>query len=235
MKNKLKRLAAGLLIALLIAGTCNVTSAEAALARPTNCRFVRWNNYSFTSCRVGWKKVAAADYYEIKWSYRDGSNYNHRYQYSSYAILDITGLNSKRIYKVQVRALKVNNSGSITAYSSWSNIAYITPLPHTATGTLTGSNKNKVKVTWNTIAGCNGYKVFVTTNPSGTWYLNQQTKKAGARTVTISKYRGKKLAKYTNYYVRIVPKRIQGGKQQKVPVPASDYWLYRFYIYTVTK
>ena len=92
MLNSIKRFAAGLLIAVLLTGTFSVTTAEAALARPANCHFVRWNNKKFTSCRIGWNKVSNADGYEIKWTYTNNSHYKHTYQYYVYNVLDINDL-----------------------------------------------------------------------------------------------------------------------------------------------
>ena len=87
MFNSIKRLAASLLIAVLLVGSFSVTSAEAALAKPANAHFVRWNNKQFTSCRIGWNKVKNADGYEIKWTYTDRSHYKHTYQYYIYNVL----------------------------------------------------------------------------------------------------------------------------------------------------
>ncbi len=133
MINSIKRFAAGLLIAVLLVGTFSVTNAEAALPKPGNARFVKWNNSKFTSCRIAWNTVSGADYYEIVWTYTDGSHWNHRYQYNSYNYIDITGLDYNHVYKAQVRSLKMNGD-VITDKSSWSNSVYITPWPRSIKG-----------------------------------------------------------------------------------------------------
>lgn len=232
MLNSIKRFAAGLLIAVLLTGTFSVTTAEAALARPANCHFVRWNNKKFTSCRIGWNKVSNADGYEIKWTYTNNSHYKHTYQYYVYNVLDINDLAYNHVYQVQVRAIKLSrNSSKITAYSPWSNYVFITPWPRTLSGKLSGGNKVKVK--WNPIYGSSGYNIFITTNPYGSWRWNQSTaKKATATSATIKRYKGSKLKKYTNYYLRVVTRIKRNGKFCSVPEPGSGYYSGTFYIYT---
>ena len=230
---RIQRLAACLLIALLLAGTFTVTDAEAALKAPGNCRFTRWNDKNYTSCRISWNKVSGADYYEIGWSHTDGSHYQHRYQYGKYNVLDMTGLPYNRIIKVQVRAIDTNSKGKIKGYGAWSNVAYITPLPRKLTLKLKSSGK--VKLSWTQIHSARGYQVYMTTKPTGKWYLVKTTaKKSSANSVTISKYRGSKLKKNTSYYVRIVPRLKSGGKYQSIYVP-NGYYQGGFHMKTVMK
>ncbi len=235
MLNSIKRFAAGLLIAVMLVGTVGTftaTEAEAAMAKPGNCRFVRWNNKKFTSCRIAWNSVSNADGYEIKWTYTDGSHYKHTYQYYYYNVLDINGLAYNHVYQAQVRALKLSDDGSkVSGYSPWSNLVFITPWPRTVSGSLSGSSNVKVK--WNIIYGCNGYNVFMATNPYGTWRWNQSTStKATSTSATIKKYKGHSLKKYTNYYIRIVTRRKRNGVFCTVPEPANGYYSGTFYLYT---
>lgn len=219
---QIRKYAVCLLIAILLAGAFSPATAEASLSKPANCRFTRWNNKSFTACRVSWKKSSGASYYEIEWTWMDGSNFQHRYQYGKYNVLDITGLKSNRIYKVRVRALKTSAKGKIQAYSSWSNTAFITPLPKKVKQTLKSSRR--VKLSWDKIHSARGYKVYMTTKPTGTWHLVKTTeKKSSATSVTISKYRGSRLSKNKRYYVRIVPRVKSGGKYRSVHVPSGFY------------
>lgn len=236
---KLKRLAACLLIALLLAGTFSVTSTEAALSKPANCRFHSWRlnpsteKLDFTACRVAWNYVSGADYYEIIWNRTDGGGKTYRrYQYAKYNVLDITGLSSNHVYKFRVRAIKYNSSKTkISGYSGWSNLAFITPLPRTATFSLKGSSK--VKASWNRIYSATGYNVFMATSPTGRYYkVNTTAAKSTATSATITKFRGSNLKRYQNYYVRIVPRLKSGGKWQTVASP-SNYYQGGFYIRVV--
>ena len=116
------------------------------------------------------------------------------------------------------------NTASGKVYSPWSNVSFITPSPTKLTYKNKGTSNNpKAYISWNIIYGCNGYNVFLTTNPNGTWYWNQSTPtKATATSATITKYRGSKLKKGTKYYVRIVTRRKQNGVFCTVPMPAKN-------------
>ena len=115
-------------------------------------------------------------------------------------------------------------SGGQRKFGPWSNVEYITPSPTKLTAKNTSSGTNlKMNIKWNIIYGCNGYNVFLTTNPNGTWYWNQSTSiKADATSAAITKYRGSKLKKNTRCYVRIVTRRKRNGVFCTVPMPASN-------------
>ncbi len=230
MFNSIKRLAASLLIAVLLVGSFSLTSAEAALAKPANAHFVRWNNKQFTSCRIGWNKVKNADGYEIKWTYTDRSHYKHTYQYYIYNVLDINGLSNENVYQVQVRAIKLNSKNKPSGYSPWSNYVFITPWPRNLSGRLSGSHNVKIK--WNKISGCSGYNILLTTNPYGSWRWNQYTaEKATATSCKIKKYQKSNLKKYTNYYVRVMTRLKRNGHYLSNPAPGAGYYSGTFYIY----
>lgn len=233
MFNSIKRFVAGLLIAVLLAGSFSATSAEAALAKPGNCRFVKWNDKKFSSCRIGWNPVSGADGYEIKWTWTNGSHYKHTYQYYWFNVLDITGLSHEHVYIAQVRAVKISKDASarITGYSAWSNKMFITPWPRQISGRLSGSKNVKIK--WNPVYGSSGYNIFLTTNPYGTWRWNQSTKTTALSTsATIKKYRGKSLKKFTNYYFRIITRRKRNGVFCTVPEPSKGYYSGTFFLWT---
>ena len=109
-------------------------------------------------------------------------------------------------------------------YGPWSNLAFITPSPTKLTYKNKSTGKNlKASISWNIIYGSNGYNVFLTTNPNGTWYWNQSTAtKATETSAEITKYRGAKLKKNTRYYVRIVTRRQRNGVFCTVPMPKSS-------------
>ena len=88
-----------------------------------------------------------------------------------------------------------------------------------------------MNVSWNIIYGCNGYNVFITTNPNGKWYWNQSTsEKATATSASIDKCGGAKLKKNTRYYVRIVTRRKRNGVFCTVPMPANNTYVGSFII-----
>ena len=229
MLKTLKRLASALLIAALISTSAFVTPAEAAgLAAPRNFRFIRWMNSEFTSCRIGWDLSSGANLYEVEIAFQNGSN--KRYLQSDRSYMTITGMNPSQVYRARVYALKMSSSGSVLRYSNFSNTAYIVPSPHSFSMSMPDRTKTKEKVTWNRITGSNGYNVYMTLNIRGKWYIHKQTSTSSARSVVLDKYRGSKLKKYVNYYVKIVSRSIQGGHYVTVPLPTNYYYCwFKFY------
>ena len=134
------------------------------------------------------------------------------------------------VSQFKVRAYK-NISGS-RVYGVWSNVEYITPSPTKLTTKNASSGSTlKMNINWNIIYGCNGYNVFLATNPNGTWYWNQSTStKADATSAAITKFRGSNLKKNTRYYVRIVTRRQRNGVFCTVPMPASNTYIGSFII-----
>lgn len=226
----IKRLAACLLITVFIFGSLTLTSAEAAMKKPGNNRFVQWNNTSFTACTIAWNKVSGANYYQLRCTWTDGSHNIGGYVEGQYNGVRIKNLHYQHVYYAQVRALKVNGYGEITQYSPWSNIVFITPFPKNVTGRK-GSGMTE-KLSWNIIYGSNGYNVWLTTNPSGTWYWNLSTNtKATSTSATVKKYRGSSLKTYTNYYVKVYTRRKRNGVFCTVPEPYKGYYQIYFYYY----
>ena len=234
MVSKFKRFITAFLLAVLLVGPLSATHTEAALASPARCRFLQWNNTSFSSATIAWDGVWGADYYQVRCTWTDGKHDAGGFVNGSYNGVVLSNLNYKHVYEVKVRALNVNSSGAITAYSPWSNIISITPLPKNVSAKL--SSSGKVKLKWNKISGSNGYNVFLTTNPYGAWKWNCSTKtKSSATSASVSKFNGKKFKKYQNYYVRIVTRRKQNGVFRPVPAPTASYYQYKFFIYNKKK
>ncbi len=230
MLKTLKRLSACLLITVFIFSSISLTSAEAAMKKPGNNRFVQWNNTAFTSCTIAWNRVSGADYYQLRCTWTDGSNNIGGYVDAQYNGVKISNLKYNHVYYAQVRAVTVNSSGYITGYSPWSNIVFITPWPRNVNGKK-GSGLT-AKLNWNIIYGSSGYNVFLTTNPNGKWYWNLSTNtKATATSATVKKYRGNKLKTYQNYYVRVITRRKRNGVFCTVPEPYSSYRQGYFYFY----
>lgn len=239
MLKSLKRIASGLLVAAMLAGVLLAARPAATQAaiyygpKPGNCRFDRWNSSNFKSCRVRWNRLSDADGYEVLVTWTDGSSDRRYYTVTSGSktYLDISGLNNAHVYQAKVRGLWQVGS-EWYYYTPWSNLTYITPSPSSSSGSLVSSSSMNVKLKWNTIYGCNGYNLFLTTNPSGKWYWNQSTAvKASATSATIKKFRGSKLKYYTNYYYRIVTRRKRNGVFCTVPMPSSSYYTNGFYLY----
>ncbi len=199
------------------------------LKKPGNCHFVKWNNAKYTSCRIGWIKVDGAEGYETLLSWTDGSHASRTITKSNVLYRDCT-VHPQHVSQMMVRAFYTLNG--IRKYSPWSNVEYITPSPTKLTVKNTSSGTNlKMNISWNIIYGCNGYNVFLTTNPNGTWYWNQSTSTtANSTSAVINKYRGSKLKKNVRYYVRIVTRRQRNGVFCTVPMPAVNTYIGSFII-----
>jgi len=209
--------------------TVKVT-VQAALKKPGNCHFVKWNNKKYTSCQIAWKKVAGADGYQTLLSWTDGSHASSKILKAN-VLSQNCAVAANHVSQLKVRAF-VNTAGG-RVYGPWSNVEYITPSPAATFRfkNVSTASQLKAKISWNIIYGCNGYNVFVTTNPNGTWYWNQSTSvKANATSATITKYRGSKLKKNTTYYVRIVTRRKRNGVFCTVPMPAKNTYIGSFTI-----
>ena len=199
------------------------------LKKPGNCHFIKWNNSKYTSCRIGWNKTEGADGYETLLSWTDGSHASRTIVKSNVLYRDCT-VHPQHVSQMMVRAFYM--SGGQRKFGPWSNVEYITPSPTKLTTKNASSGANlKMNISWNIIYGCNGYNVFLTTNPNGTWYWNQSTSiKATATSAVITKHRSSRLKKNTRYYVRIVTRRQRNGVFCTVPMPAANTYIGTFII-----
>lgn len=227
MNTRIRRLLCCLLAAVLSAGIPSLTSAEAALAKPGNCRFEKWSNSHFTSCQIAWDAVPGAADYILRVSYTDGS---HSKDYTTPATsYTIKGLADNHVYVARVQARSYDPATGKATTGSFSNYAYITPCPTEVSLTISNKSRISSKIKWNPIYGSSGYNVFLSTNPSGKWYWDQSTAvNATATSATIKKFRGKKLEKYKTYYVRLVTRRKRNGVFCTVPIPSSSYYNFGF-------
>ena len=188
---------------------------------PGNCRFVKWNNAKYSSCQIAWNKVEGADGYQTVLCWTNGSHAVTK-NLKANALSQICSVPVNHVTMFKVRAFANLSTGK--AFSQWSNIAFITPSPTTLKYKNNGTGSNpKLNISWDIIYGCDGYNVFLTTNPNGTWVWNQSTAaNATATSAVVTKYRGQKLKKGTRYYVRIVTRRKRNGVFCTVPLPANN-------------
>ena len=224
--------------------TITATSAETAnykaasktvkinvgLAKPENCRFVKWNNAKYTSCQIAWDKVKGAEGYQTLLCWTNGSNVSKTIVDSNVLYRNCS-VHPQHVSQMRVRAFYMQNGQH--KFGPWSNVEYITPSPTTLTINNASSGSNlKMNISWNIIYGCDGYNVFLTTDPNGKWYWNQSTPvKATATSAVISEYKySTKLEKNTRYYVRIVTRRQRNGVFCTVPMPANNTYIDSFII-----
>ena len=208
--------------------TVNIT-VNKVLKRPGYCHFIKWNNSKYTSCRIGWRKVDGADGYQTYLCWTSGSHASTTIVKSNVLYRNCT-VHPQHVSQMKVRAFYMQNGQR--KFGPWSNIEYITPSPTKLTTRNVGTkNSPKIKASWNIIYGCNGYNIFITTNPNGKWYWNQSTsQKATATSAVIDKCGGAKLKKNTRYYVRLVTRRKRHGVFCTVPMPAKNTYVGSFII-----
>lgn len=227
-----KHIAAVFMITVFIACSIHVTSIEAAVPTPKNARFVQYRNISFDDYTVAWNLVPGADCYQLRFTWTDGSHQILKTTRNGKVhSFSLNKQNNTHVYIFRVRAKKGKQ------YSAWSNPVFITPSPKYIRLSMENpkSSKNYVKVRWNIIYGSSGYNVFLTTNPTGKWYWNSSTsQKATATNATIKSFRGSKLKRYTNYYLRIISRRKRNGVFCTVPMPWSDFHQAKFMIFPGT-
>ncbi len=211
-----------------VTAACTITIVP-TMKKPGNCHFAKWNNVKYSSCQIVWNKVDNAEGYQTLLSWTDGSHASTTIVKSNILYRNCT-VAVNHVSQMKVRAFYTLNGERI--YSPWSNVEYITPSPSklTCKNPSTGDNL-KEKISWNIIYGCNGYNVFITTNPNGNWYWNQSTPEYATETnAVIQKYRGSKLKRNTRYYVRIVTRRKRNGVFCTVPMPSSSTYVGSFII-----
>ena len=202
--------------------TATIRVETLTVAKPSRCGFLKWSNASYNKCVISWSKVADADGYETLLSWTDGSHATRK-EVKANVLQQTCSVADNHVSQFKARAF-VRLPDGTKKYSLWSNVTYITPSPKTWTcKKVNDAAGMRANISWNIIYGCNGYNVFVTTNPNGTWYWNQSTtEKAGATSAVISKYRGAKLKKGQRYYVRIITRRKRNGVFCTVPMPSAS-------------
>ena len=195
--------------------------------KPGNCRFVKWQKSNYSKCLIAWNRVDGVSGYQTRYTWTDGSHEVTR-SLNPDTLQQSCSVAVNHVSQFRVRAYI--NTAAGRKYGAWSNIVYITPSPSKLTiKKETSSGTRRVKVSWNITYGCNGYNVFVTTNPNGKWYWNQSTNvKANSTSAVITKYRGSKLKKGITYYVRIVTRRKINGVFSTVPLPSSNTYIGTF-------
>ncbi len=207
--------------------TVKITVSK-TLKKPGNCHFTKWNNKQFTGCRISWNKVDGAEGYQTLLSWTDGSHSSQTIVKPNVLYRDCTVV-SNHVSQMKVRAFCTVNGKRV--YGPWSNIEYITPSPARITTQNVSKGSNlKMKISWKPVYGCNGYNVFITTNPNGKWSWNQSTSTNAMSTSAVIEKCGGKLKKNTRYYVRIVTRRKRNGVFCTVPMPASNTYTGSFII-----
>lgn len=123
-------------------------------------------------------------------------------------------------YQYRVRTFV--NCGSRRAYSAWSGCRYIA-IPKKVT---TNKGGTALKFNWSKVSGATKYIVYMSTSENSGY---QKIKTAGAnnRSVSLSKFKGKKIQRGKKYYIKIYAQAKVNGKTVKTELPWAGYY-YRY-------
>ena len=162
----------------------------------------RWY-YFLKSFNVEWEPMEAADSYEYILCNEKGkklaseSTYGTSFSYGK-------KVSNNMIYNVKVRA--VSKICGQTYYSSWSNPCYCFTQPRVKS--VKASN-GKLTIKWQKITGATGYDVHVSTKPKSGYKKVKSVGKSKS-SVTVKKFKGKKIKANKKYYVYVVSKKKVG-------------------------
>ncbi len=161
---------------------------------------------------------------EIAWTAPSG-NYSPYYEYqilntsnqvissgtrygSSLYLSSYPGFN--RVARLRVRPyITANNT---TYYGNWSAFKNIVPQPIVKSAKL--KSGNAVKITWKKVKGASKYVVYMSKKEKS-GYKKITTLSSKKTSYTVKKFKGKKFAKYKNYYYKIVTKTKKYGSSAK--------------------
>ena len=150
---------------------------------------------------AAWDKQTGVDGYEYVFKTSNGKKFASgtiSYNTNSTSVYNI---NNSMIYTGRVRAFMIYNGQKY--YGAWSDVAYFFTQPRI---TSIGVSNKKLTVKWGKVSGATGYDVYVSTKPtSGYRKVKSVSKKVSS--VTITKFRSKKISSSKTYYVYIATKK----------------------------
>lgn len=120
--------------------------------------------------------------------------------------VNLSGISNQRIYTVQARAY-TDISGQ-RCFGEWSDKVYCFTQPQVRKAAVSANNKLTIK--WGKVSGATGYEVYVSTKKNS-GYKKVKTTSKNKTSVTLTKFRGKRISAKKRYYVYVVTKKKVGG------------------------
>lgn len=161
--------------------------------------------YYIKKVDFGWDDQSAAEYEYIV---KDNKNKNISKGTSRSNRSSVSKIKNNMVYNVKVRAyVTINNQ---KYYGDYSDTAYLFTQPMVDSKKSKLSN-GKLKITWNKVSGVTGYDIYVS-NKEKSGYKKVKSVNSKKSSVTISKFKNKKISKKKKYYVYIVAKKKVGKK-----------------------
>lgn len=169
------------------------------------------NTYDFTI--AGTRSV---DGYQLQFLNADGKAKKTFTQTSTN--FNVRNLVQGTFYQYRVRTYV--DCGTKKIYSPWSDCRYI-GIPKKVT---TNSRSSALKFNWSKVAGATKYDVYMSASVNS-GYKKIKTAKAGNRSVSLTKFKGKKIQRGKKYYIRIFSYAKVGNKTVKTGTAWSGYYL----------
>ncbi len=172
----------------------------------TGLKQVKWW-YFIKSVEFGWTGQTGVDGYT--WTVRKASNgkkvASDTVKYASSKPSDQCDVKNNVVYTVTVRAYSIINN--TTYWGKTSKTAYLFTQP--MCNNKTKAKAGKLTISWGKIDGVTGYKVYVSTKQKS-GYKCVKTVGKSKKSVSIKKFKGKKISKSKKYYVYVVAKKKVG-------------------------
>lgn len=177
----------------------------------------KWWYYA-KAVNFAWNEQDAAEYEYIIRNSKNKVVAKDTASYVNQATL--SKVSNNMVYTVQVRGYVTVDGKSY--YGDWSDKAYLFTQPMLKSAKISGS---RLKITWNKVNGVTGYDVYVSTKEKS-GYKKVKSLSSKKSSLTISKFKGKKISSKKKYYIYIVGKKKVGKK---------TYTSGRHYTYQLTK
>ncbi|MDD3174631.1 MAG: fibronectin type III domain-containing protein, partial [Herbinix sp.] len=175
----------------------------------------------YNSAKLSWKSVSGASGYELYRSTSSNGTYSKVKTTSSISYTN-TNLKTGNTYYYKVRAYKTISSKNI--YGKFSTISSVKPIPSTPSDLKASYESDRsIKISWGTIKGASGYRIYRATSYSGDYsYLKTTTSTSYLDTEIIngSTYYYKVRAFHTEGTVKVYSKYT---KVVEITVPKFDY------------
>lgn len=230
--NRIKRIAAVLMTAFLIAGIWAPVPAEAATVSVAEARIQAWKDTDRTSCYIVTKKQGIAEFqYQIFDNSMEKIATEKSQVYSNisndkYDVCLVEGLPEWSCSFVRVRARK-----STGPWSEWSPKICVVPLHSKSAVTQTGDGKLKVNLSWKEVTGATDYLVYMSTTGTGDWKRIASVSTGEPCTLSLDSFDGNKFERKTKYYWKVITRRKYEGEYVTSRGNAADIRANGFYFY----
>lgn len=202
----------------IIIATSSILSTSYKLLKPT----ITLSNSSYTSIKLSWAKIKGASGYEVY----QATSLNGRYTKiatvgSTTLSYNKTKLSFNRKYYYKIRAYQVVNG--VKVYSAYSDIKNIVTKTNAPTLTVSNSNYNTLKLTWNKVSGASGYSIERYDDISKKWTVLTTVSSATTSYNSSSLVTGREYTYRVRAYRTVSKKKYYGiysASKKLTPIPA---------------